>query len=266
MTVPTLLELQKVIADGILMHAPSALDHIVDDAIPAADRLCIYRNTYVGTLIGALRQTYPAVERLVGGDFFEGSTAAFIDRHPPRTSYLNEYGAEFGAFLAGFPPAATLPYLADVARLEWAVSHATCAPDAPMLDLASLAEHDEAEHGRLSFVTHPSVTVLEIHHPADLIWRAVLDRDDEALAALDLEIKPLWLLVHRGAEGVVVRRLSAEEGRFTAALYAGRPLVEAMPPELVMILAEHFAQGCFTGVASAETPTDPRATPVEVPR
>jgi hypothetical protein len=266
--VPTLRELQKVVGESILMGDPSAAtDHIVDDAIPAAERLCIYRNTFIGTLIGALRLTYPAVERLVGPDFFEGSASSFIDRHPPKTAYLNEYGAEFGAFLADFPPAASLPYLRDVAALEWAVSCAACAPDVPVLDPASLAHLDEADHGRLRFITHPSVTLLEIHHPADLIWRAVLDRDDDVLAALHLELKPLWLLVHRGAEGVVVRRLTVEEGRFTAALCAGQALAEAMPsdapPDLVALLADHFAQGRFTGIAMVETATRTQSHPME---
>jgi hypothetical protein len=140
----------------------------------------------------------------------------------------------------------------------------------PALDPASLADLDETDHGRLHFVAHPSVTLLEIHHPADLIWRAVLDRDDDALAALDLELKSLWLLVHRCAEGIVVRRLTVEEGRFTAALCAGRALAEVMtpdtPPDLVTILAEHLAQGCFTGIAIAEATTRTRSNPMEVLR
>jgi len=254
--VPTLREVQQAVAHSLLARDDSAaVNHIVDDLVPAADRLRIYRNTFIGTLISALRLTFPVVERLVGQDFFEGSAAAFVERHPPRSAYLNEYGAAFGDFLAEFPPASSLPYLPDVARLEWAVSSATCAPDAPVLDPAALATFDEADQGKLRFVAHPSVRLVAVRYPADHIWRAVHDRDDEALANIDLKLEPSWLLVHRCDDGVVVRRLTEEEGHFTAALCAGRPLAEVMPPEtptnLVTMLAEHLAKGRFAGIATA---------------
>ena len=107
---PTLREVQQAVAHSLLARDDSAaVNHIVDDLVPAADRLRIYRNTFIGTLISALRLTFPVVERLVGQEFFEGSAAAFVERHPPRSAYLNEYGAAFGDFLAEFPPASSLP-------------------------------------------------------------------------------------------------------------------------------------------------------------
>ncbi len=253
---PTLREVQQTVAQSLLARDDSAAaNHIVDDQIPAVDRLRIYRNTFIGTLISALRLTFPVVERLVAQEFFEGSAAAFVERHPPRSAYLNEYGAAFGDFLAAFPPASSLPYLPDVVRLEWAVSCAACAPDAPVLDPVALATFDEADQGKLRFVAHPSVRLIAVRYPADHVWRAVRDTDDEALANIDLKLEPLWLLVHRCDGGVVVRRLTEEEGRFTAALCAGRPLAEAIPPEtpanLVTMLAEHLAKGRFAGIEAA---------------
>lgn len=264
---PTLREVQKAVALGLLTRdASAAVSHIVDDSIQAADRLCIYRNTLVGTLLGALRLTFPAVERLVGQEFFEGSAAAFIERHPARSAYLNEYGAAFGDFLAEFPPASSLPYLPEVARLEWAVSCAACAPDAPTVDPASLAKLDEADQGRLRFLAHPSVRLIGLRFPVDRIWCAVLDRDDGALADIDLNSESLWLVVHRCDEGVVVRRLTEEEWRFTAALCAGRPLADLMTPDLVTVFAEHLARGRFAGVEIAEAATGTEPAPTEMPR
>src|SRR5260370_23822662 len=92
--------------------------------VSAADRLSIYRNTLYGTLTNALRLSYPAVHRLVGAEFFEASAQKFIEDEPPRGAYLDDYGAGFPDFLARFPAAASVPYLPDVARLEWAVSRA----------------------------------------------------------------------------------------------------------------------------------------------
>jgi len=49
-------------------------------------------------------------------------------RASARAAALAEYGDGFADFLAGFAPAQSLPYLADVARLEWAINAAYHAP------------------------------------------------------------------------------------------------------------------------------------------
>jgi hypothetical protein len=254
---PTLREIQRAVARSI--RSPDdgeALRHIADDMIAPADRLGIYRNNAAATLVGALRITYPAVEKLVGAEFFEGAARIFFARHPPRTAYLNDYGSEFADFLGAFPAAAELAYLPDVARLEWAVSSALNAPDVPALDPVALAGLAASEHDRVRFVPHPSVRLLSVRHPADVIWRAVLGGDDAALAAIALTGEPLWLLVYRGSAGVAVRRLTQDEARLTAMLCSGSVLSEAMPERdsaiFVALLADHLAQGRFAGFETCE--------------
>ncbi len=65
----------------------------------ALDRLDIYRNTIVTGLTKSLRLSFPAVERLVGGDFFDGAAQCFIASYPPREAYLDRYGSELPDFL-----------------------------------------------------------------------------------------------------------------------------------------------------------------------
>jgi hypothetical protein len=253
----TLREIQRAVARSI--RSPDngeALRHIADDMIAAADRLAIYRNNAAATLVGALRIAYPAVEKLVGAEFFEGTARVFMERHPPRTAYLNDYGSEFADFLGAFPAAAELTYLPDVARLEWAVSSALNAPDVAALEPAALVGLAASEHDRIRFVPHPSVRLLSLHYPADVIWRAVLGGDDAALAAIALTGEPLWLVVHRGGEGIAVRRLTQGEARLTAMLCSGSALSEAMPERdsavFVALLADHLAQGRFAAFATRD--------------
>src|SRR5260370_23126738 len=112
--------------------------------------------------------TYPAVDRVVGRDFFELAAERFCAAHAPGSGYLNEYGGEFADFLAGLPEAAAaLRYLPDVARFEWALSCAANADDAPALDLASLTAIGSEQHDQLRFEPHPSVRLLELVDPAD---------------------------------------------------------------------------------------------------
>ena len=109
-----LLELQRAFAGAMLdENARAVWPHIADEGFSAGERLRVYRNTCRSTLIETLRLTYPAVERLVGREYFERAAGKFVERHPARNGYLNEYGAEFPAFLAGLKAARELAYLPD---------------------------------------------------------------------------------------------------------------------------------------------------------
>jgi len=247
---PSLLELQRALRACLVAHDDGGISaHVSGAGIGAGERLDIYRDTFASVLTTALRLSYPAVHRLVGADFFEGAARSFIERHPPRCACLDDYGAEFPDFVSGFAPASSLPYLPDVARLEWAVSRALHAADAEPLDARRLAALDDAERGRVTFVPHPSLAFVQVRHPADDIWRAVLEEDDAALSAIDPAASRAWLLVQRLPAGAEVRRTSESAWRFTAVLCAGRPLAAALAEagdiNAPALLAEHLAAGRF---------------------
>jgi hypothetical protein len=266
--VPTLLELQRAVHRSLVAHDDeAAAQHILADGLAPEARLDIYRNTFIGALTTALRLSFPAVHRLVGPEFFESAARIFIEGEPPRSAYLDEYGEAFPKFLARFAPAASLPYLPGVARLEWAVSGALHAREVEPLDIARLSAIDPADHGRIVFVPHPSVALVHADHPVDAIWRSVLAQDDAAMAAVDLGAGPVRLLVQRLETGVDVRRLSESAWHFMVALCAGRPLQDAMDSapkvDVAATLAEHLAAGRFIGFELIDR--DNAAHPQEVP-
>ena len=245
---PTLLEVQRAVSAFLTQGDQGVAVFVAADGLAPSARLDIYRNTYTGNLAGAVQIAYPAVRRLVGEEFFEGTARAFIDACPPRSAYLNEYGAELGVFLAGFEPASSLAYLPDVARLEWAVNAALHAEDAPVLNPAALT--DLPNGAEVSFVAHPSVSLLEVKSPADTIWRATLNEDDASLTDIDLDAGPFHLLVSRGRQGVSVARLEAGEFLFSEAVLSGIPLSHALAAaggDMSSVLAAHLAEGRFTG-------------------
>jgi putative DNA-binding protein len=196
------------------------------------------------------------VQRLVGEDFFAAAADVFITKDPPRIAWLDFYGAAFPEFLERFKPAASLPYLPDVARLERAVSRALHAADAKGLAPAELADLPQSAQGSVSFVPHPSVGLLSSKYPVDAIWRAVLAGDDAALAAIDLDSGGVWLLVERTAGGVEVTRLDEQCWRFAEALFARWPLPDALKradsDDAPAWLAAHITAGRFVGFASSE--------------
>ena len=250
---PTLLELQCAVRQDLLGLADGdSSGYVVPDGQAPQARLAIYRNTANSTLLAALRLTYPAVQALVGSEFFEGAARRFIEQCPPSSAHLDSYGESFPDFLAQMPEAASLAYLPDTARLEWAVNQVLHAPDGKALDLRRLEQLDEADIQAVRFLPSPAAQLLESCFPVDAIWHAVLSRDDNALADINLDADPVWLYVHRGASGVAVDRVAKEQWRFTAALLAGRSLHDALvdvPDAGTSVwLAHLLASGCFVDV------------------
>jgi hypothetical protein len=221
--------------------------HVAAAGLPAEARLNVYRNTLVGTLTTALRLSFPAIHRLVGTEFFESAARLFIEAQPPRSAYLNDYGETFPQFLADFPPAASVPYLPEVARLEWAVNHALHAIDVAPLDLSRLSALALPERQAITFVPHPSISLLAAQYPVDAIWRAVLDQNDVALANIHLRTGPVWLIVERQENGVEVSRFGEPDWKFALALFSSLPLQDAIDaaPEAnaSILLADHLSAG-----------------------
>ncbi len=128
-------------------------------------RLAIYRGNVQANAVKALASAYPVIEKIVGREFFAALSRAYIRATPSSSGNLNELGAGFAEFLAGFEHARELPYLADVARLEWLLHLAHFAAHAEPLDTAALAKVPAESQGALRFVLHPAAAWLASEYP-----------------------------------------------------------------------------------------------------
>jgi len=249
---PHLLDVQRRFRSAVLADASPPIE-IIGGRVNAAARLAIYRNNVIGNLTRALRLSYPAVERLVGEDFFAVAAQRFIVASPPGVADLNQYGAGFADFLMSFEAAASVSYLADVARLEWAVSRALHAAAASSLTPDALREVPAERQADLCFRAHPSLSLVVVNYPARAIWEAVLTADAEErsdrLAAVDTGSGGEALAVLRGDGGLDVVGLSDAAFAFAGMLTSGRPLGEALedtaPDDAACWLADFLAHGFF---------------------
>jgi hypothetical protein len=142
-------------------------------ALVAQPGFAVYRNTTIKGCIDALQANFPAVARLTGDEWFRAAAREYVrDAMPGEPSFLR-YGASFPDFLAAFPPAADLPYLAHVARLDRAWTEAHVAVDAPALRGADFIGRDPDALGDALLVPHPAARWYWAEGvPAFSIWRA----------------------------------------------------------------------------------------------
>jgi putative DNA-binding protein len=224
--VPSLAERQADFAAALLDPAcPAPLGLVGPDGEDSPRRFAVYRNNVSVALIDALEANFPATCRIVGEEFFGAMARAYALLEPPASPILLDYGAGFPGFIARFAPADSLPYLADVARIERAWTEAYHAADSRPLDPAMLSSVPPDDAAALCFTLHPSVRVVRSLFPALTIWR--MNVADGVPAPVDLESGGEDTLVARPDAEVEVRSIPAGGAEFIAALGEGSLLVEA---------------------------------------
>lgn len=190
----------------------------------AARRFAVHRNNVAHSLIEALAGRFPVVERLVGEAFFGAMARVFVEAHPPASPVLLAWGGDFAGFLEGFPPLAGLPYLPDVARLEFARGEAFHAADREPVGprALALAAQDPAT-ARLAL--HPSVRVVPSRFAIVSIWAA--NQAGRAPASVDAGRPETALVLRDRAFGIPVRAVGPGDAALLAALAGARTLLAA---------------------------------------
>jgi len=190
-------------------------------------RFGIYRGNVRASASKAMGAAYPVVEKIVGGEFFSGLALEYQSRFPSVDGDLNEYGAAFAAFLADFPPVTEIPYLADVARLEWQVHRAHYAADPAPFDPVRLASVPLEQQLQLRVQLHPACHVLRSVHPIARIWEV---HQDSFSGKFEVEFpgSATSALVYRPRFRVDVAQISDAEAAFLAATIDGQSLEAAL--------------------------------------
>src|ERR1700741_341279 len=124
-------------------------------------RFAVCRNNVVAGLIDALAGRFPVVRRLVGDAFFEGMASVYVVTCPPASPVMLLYGDSFPGFVKNFAPAANVPYLSDVARLEIARGRAYHAADAVPVEMRVFAALPSERLADLRIDFHPSVSIIK---------------------------------------------------------------------------------------------------------
>jgi hypothetical protein len=127
--------------------------------------LRIYRNAAQIVRVKALQQIFPVCEKIVGPDYFTQLAQAFIEKNVSITIAINQQGGFFSSFIMTQPVQQQVPYLADLAQLEWLWHEVLHSPSNTLLGQQDpLAPHhllQQVPHARL---LHSDYPLIEIWH------------------------------------------------------------------------------------------------------
>lgn len=220
-------------------------------------RFAVYRNNVQSSLINALGDSYPVVAQLVGEEFFRAMAAVFIQAQPPHSPLMSLYGEDFADFIESFEPTFSVPYLADVARLEHLRTVAYHAADASPISAeeitAALSAPDSLSE--LRFGLHPSLRLLDSSHAVVAIWAA--HQHDATLEGINLH-QEQYALVLRNCLDVEVFALEHGASVFIRQLLDGQALLAAAENsplfDLSQTLALLIAHNAITHLNDKESP------------
>lgn len=223
---PALRDLQAAFAAHLAGEARVDLATVVTgDSIPAEARLRVYRHHVQHSLATALGATYPTVQALVGEAFFRAMAKAFVASDLPRQPVLTEYGEGFPAFIDGYAAARGLPYLADMARLDWALNVAFHSSGEARLGVEDLAAIPQDRLLGMTLVLAPGTAIVSSAYPIDRIWHA--SQPGAAGEVVDMKGAGASLLVLRRANDAAFVSLDRAEAAFAGAVASGGALEAA---------------------------------------
>lgn len=222
---PDLARIQTSFAKALLDISEPVPPAVHGHARRRADRrFAVYRNNVAAGLVGALATRFPVVQRLVGEEFFAAMAREYTAASPPRSPIMLYYGDTFPDFIEAFAPAAPVPYLAAVARIELARGLAYHAADAIPLGRQAFTAIPAGSLATLSVMLHPSVSIVSSDYPVYSIWKV------NQPGAPIVPISP-WkgeaALIVRPVHSVEVVKIGRGEAAFVRALAARSNIAEA---------------------------------------
>ncbi|MEZ5452458.1 MAG: DNA-binding domain-containing protein [Thiothrix sp.] len=216
--------------------------------LDAMQRVGIYRNSVHGVLLQYLASLYEVTQQLVGEAFFERLSDEYVDRAPPTRPFLAEYGDGFPAFMRQNEGLQSMPWLADVAQLEWARHAAWNAVNQPASDFTQIMSLHEEQQTNLCFQMPESARLMQSPYAIHKVWLAHQPEDfPEKLPLERIQIRqPTYVLVWRAGRKLQQVELDETSRQFLSAVQQGKALpelTECFQEQLPVLLTTAMQRG-----------------------
>lgn len=233
----SLAQQQQVLVNALFAWPPhDAMKMVAACAIGTGARgLKVYQTNGHMLAESALQSAYPVVAQLLGDESFADLARALWHAHPPERGDVACWGAQLPTFVASSADLQDESYLADVARVEWALHRCATAPD-PVAQLETLALLTHTDPALLQLHLAPGSTVVNSPWPVASILGAHLEHNPTfaEVGVLLRDRVAQCAVVWRAGLKPCVRLGLAGEGQLLGALQAHSSLGAALDaaPEL----------------------------------
>jgi len=236
---------------------PGGLDGWIrgDERLDAVGRLDVYARMYFFRLLDCLIEDFPVVHAVVGHERFHSLAADYLAAHPSRAPSLRLLGGSLADFLDAHPGDGASPFVADLARFEWALLEAFDAADAAAIPAERLREVPADQWADLALSLTPSLRIVDARAPVHELWAAasegreppVLDRRRTVLRVWRQDLRVFHRVIDD--EELAMLRTAAEGSRFSALCDAVAKLAgdDAAPSQVTAVLQRWLADSLVVG-------------------
>lgn len=230
----SLAEVQQQFGQALRYQNQGELCHIVSDHFTSEQRIQIYRNNFVISVIDVLRATYPLCEALVGEACFEQLARQHALAFPPTSGDITTYGKGFEKTIEQVSSVTeAAPYLPDVATFEWCFDSThdqlTSAHPESVQPLAALPNVDESQHSQLVFLLSSHIVLFQSNFALYTLRQAI---QSGHLEGLDIHRPESGFVRHQQDGSLETQIISAPCFELLSYLAQQLPL-GAIAPELL---------------------------------
>jgi hypothetical protein len=207
-----------------LLHESIELDDLgISGPFSNKELMQLYRNNFYISISDYLKACFPTVMKLVGTEFFEQLAKAFIMEKPLKQASIELYGSDFSEYIKHCKQADSVPYLADVALLDWSYDRSKTVFDFPVFPFENLTNLTDEEQMNISFSLVEHTVLIQSKYPSFSIWNGVKTGE---LEGIDLQHGE-YIIVHpEQNEGAKCYPLTQQQYDVLAAIAQGKPLHE----------------------------------------
>jgi hypothetical protein len=217
----SLSELQCAMASEVTGHSsPDLREWIrVPEGTDPSQRLAIYRDGYPARIRESLRAAYPATDHILGGRTFDCLAQRYLDGLDAGLRNLNYVGFALPGFLTSDELADELPFLPDLAQLEWAVLECFHSELLEPFDFAEADDWSLADWDRARFKFQPGLALVNSRWPICALRSA--RATERSKICVELVGHPESALVYRQGFDVMVEPIDRIEALVIARLGQG---------------------------------------------
>jgi hypothetical protein len=194
-----------------------------NDRLSPVEQVDIYREQFWFRHADVLREDFASIEHALGDDEFERLARAYLSECPSPSFTLRDYGIGMLQFLQTREPWSSDPFLAELARVEWAFVDAFDGPNAPPFDPATIAGVSEDAWPHARILLHPSLQRLSLAWPSH-DYRIAARKSEQPVRP---EPQDMAVVVYRGPELLHCLEIDADAAALLDELARGVPLGEA---------------------------------------
>lgn len=185
-------------------------------------RLHIYQDAYLSRIVEALQADFKVLHRALGEESFASLVRNFLQTFPSQFTNITEIGRNLSEYLKASDYGVEMPFVVDLAALEWARVECFWAEEKPSLDPVKLSQLTPEALESLTLTLHPSARLQTFNYEVLSVFDNFEKPDEDFFNPPESILN--HVLIYRAADWPRAEKIAASEYKILEKLRRGMKL------------------------------------------